>query len=107
MDETFVGIHHLLEVERLVAVVGEGGIAVKVLIGLNDLIGIGLGTDDLRTEDATGEVATIGDEVDICIEIALYLLQTLTNLGNVLMLEGLIVLRLLLRQEKWVVAPGF
>ena len=42
MDETFVGVHHLLQVERLVAVVGEGGIAVEVLIGLDNLIGIGL-----------------------------------------------------------------
>ena len=89
MDETFVGIHHLLQVERLVAVVGEGGIAVKVLIGLNDLIGIGLGTDDLRTEDATGEVATIGDEVDVDIERTLCLYQRLTDLGQMLWVKGL------------------
>ena len=60
MDETFIGVHHLLQVERLVAIVGEGGLAVEVLIGLDDLVGIGLGTDDLCTEDATGKVATIG-----------------------------------------------
>ena len=46
--------------------------------------------DDCCAEDATGKVATIGDEVNIGIEITLNLLQTLANLGDVLMLEGLI-----------------
>jgi len=90
VDKTFVGIHHLLQVERLVAVVGEGGLAVEVLIGLDNLIGIGLGADDLRTEDAAGEVAAIGDEVDVDIERALCLYQRLTDLCQMLVSEGLV-----------------
>ena len=54
---------------------GEGGIAVEILIGLDDILHRGGCLDDGRTEDASGEVAAIGDEVDIGIEIALHLLQ--------------------------------
>ena len=90
MYQRLVSVHHLFQVNGLVAVVGEGGILVEVLVGLDDVLYRGGCLDDGRTEDAAGEVATIGDEVDVGIEIALHLLQRLTNLGDVLVLEGLV-----------------
>jgi len=90
VDKGLVGVHHLLEVDGLVAVVGKGGIAIEVLVGLDDVLYWGWGLDYGCAEDASCEVATIGDEVDVGIEIALDLLQTLTDLSDVLVLEGLV-----------------
>ncbi len=95
MDETLVGVDHLLQVDRLVDVVGEGCIAVEILVGCNDVFYRSIGLNHLSSEDATGEVATIRDEVDGCLELAitcelLYLTQTLAYLRHVLVLEGLV-----------------
>ena len=90
MDQCFVGVHYLLQVEGFVAVVGEGGITIEVLIGLDDVLYGSWRLDNGCAEDASGEVATIGDEVDVGIEITLYLLQRLADLCDVLVLEGLV-----------------
>ena len=95
MDETLVGVDHLLQVDRFVDVVGEGCVAVKVLVGCHDVFYRSVGFNHLSSEDATGEVATIRDEVDGCLELAvarklLYLTQTLAYLWHVLVLEGLV-----------------
>ena len=90
MDQCLVGVHYLLQVEGLVAIVGEGGITIKVLIGLDDVLYGSWRLDNGCAEDASGEVATIGDEVDVGIEITLYLLQRLADLCDVLVLEGLV-----------------
>ena len=73
VDKRLVGVDHLLEINGLVAVVGEGGIGIEVLVGLDDILDGGGCLHHGRTEDATGEVAAIGDEVDVGIEIALHL----------------------------------
>ena len=90
MYEGLVGIDDLLQVNTLVCIVGESGILIKLLVGLNDVLNRGLGFDDRCAEDATCKVTTIGDEIDVGIEIALNLFQRLANLGDVLMLEGLV-----------------
>ena len=95
MDETLVGVDHLLQVDRLVDVVGEGCIAVEILVGCHDVFYRSIGLNHLSGEDATGEVATIRDEIDGCLELAvarelLYLTQTLAYLRHVLVLEGLV-----------------
>ena len=90
MYQCLVGVHHLLEVDGLVAVMSEGGIAVVFLVGGNDVAGGSIGLDDSGAEDATGEVATVGDEVYRSIQIALLLCQRLAYLSDVLVLEGLI-----------------
>jgi len=88
--QCLVGVHHLLQVDGLVAVVGEGGIAVEVLVSLDDVFGRGLGLDDGSAEDAAGKVASIGDEVDRGVEVALHLAQRLAYLGQVLVRERLV-----------------
>ena len=95
MDETLVGVDHLLQVDRLVDVVGEGCVAIEILVGCHDVFYRSVGLHYLSGEDATGEVATIRDEVDGCLELAvarelLYLAQTLAYLRHVLVLEGLV-----------------
>ena len=95
MDETLVGVDHLLQVDRLVDVVGEGCVAVEVLVGCHDVFNRSVGFNHLSGEDATGEVTTIRDEVDRCLELAvarelLHLAQTLAYLRHVLVLEGLV-----------------
>ena len=95
MDETLVGVDHLLQVDRLVNVVGEGCVAVEVLVGCHDVFYRSVGLNHLSSEDATGEVATIRDEIEGCLELAvacelLYLTQTLAYLLHVLVLEGLV-----------------
>ena len=52
--QCLVGVHHLLQVDGLVAVVGEGGIAVEVFVGLDDVFGWGLGLDDGSAAYFTG-----------------------------------------------------
>ena len=69
---------------------GKGSSLVEVLIDLNHILYRGRCLDNSGTEDAAGEVATIGDEVDVGIKIALNLCQRLADLCDVLMLEGLI-----------------
>ena len=69
---------------------GEGCIFIEVFVCLNHILYWCRRLDDCCAEDATGKVATVGDEVDIGIKITLNLLQTLTNLSDVLVLEGLI-----------------
>ena len=78
---------------------GEDGILIEVLVGFDDIFHRRWCLDDGGTEDATGEVTTIGDEIDVGIEVALYLFQTLTDLSDVLMLEGFV-------DAQVVVAPG-
>ena len=73
MHQCLVGVHHLLEVNGLVTIVGEGGIAVVFLVGGNDVAGGGVGFDDSGAEDATGKVATVGNEVYRSIQITLFL----------------------------------
>ena len=95
MDETLVGVDHLLQVDRLVDVVGEGCVAIEILVGCHDVFYRSIGLNHLCSEDATGEVATIRDEIDGCLELAvarelLYLTQTLAYLRHVLVLEGLV-----------------
>ena len=95
MDETLVGVDHLLQVDRLVNVVGEGCVAVEILVGCHDVFYRSVGLHHLSSEDATGEVATIRDEIDGCLELAvarklLHLTQTLAYLRHVLVLEGLV-----------------
>ena len=65
MDESLVGVDDLLEVESLVAVVGEGGLAVEVFVEGRDgiLVGCGVESDDLSAEDAAREVSAVWDEV--------------------------------------------
>ena len=74
MYQGLVGVYHLLQVDGFVAVVGEGSISIEVLIGFDDIFYWGWCLDDGCAEDASGEVATIGDEVDVGIEITLDLL---------------------------------
>ena len=95
MDETLVGVDHLLQVDRLVDVVGEGCVAVEILVGCHDVFYRSVGLHYLSSEDATGEVATIRDEVEGCLELAiarelLYLAKTLAYLRHMLVLEGLV-----------------
>ena len=90
MYKGLVGIDNLLQVNTLVCIVCESSILIKLLVSLYDVLNRGFGLDDRCTEDATSEITTIGDEIDVGIEIALYLLQRLANLGNVLVLEGLV-----------------
>ena len=87
MYQGLVGIHHLFQIYWFVTIVGESGILVEVLISLNNILYGSRRFDDGCAENTTGKVTTIGDEVDVGIQIALYLLQTLTNLGNMLILR--------------------
>ena len=90
MNQALVGIHHLLQVDCLIHIVGELGILVELLVTCYDFLDWLVGLHHFCSEDATGEVATVRDEVDGCIEITLCLLQTLTNLWYVLMVECLV-----------------
>ena len=95
MDKTLVGVDHLLEVDRLVDVMGEGSVAVEILIGSHDILNGERGLHNLSGEDAAGKVATVRDEVDGCRKLALaclylHLTQALAYLRHMLMLEWLV-----------------
>ena len=70
-----------------VSTVSECSILVELLIGCHDVASIGRRLDDGSTEDATGKVATIGDEVDVGIKTSLHLLQRLAYLCDMLVAE--------------------
>ena len=104
MNQRLVGIYHLLQIEGFVAVVRKGSILVELLIECGYVINRTLRLDDLCNKDATGKVTTVRDEVDGDSRLLLlrdgrgeergigwfYLVQTLTNLVQVLMGELLI-----------------
>lgn len=90
MDETFIGVDHLLEVDGAVHIVRERGIAVEVAIEVGDFFFGSVASDDLCGEDAARKVAAIGDEVDGAFKRRLELLQRLHDFGNVLVLESLV-----------------
>lgn len=90
MHQRLVSVYHLLQVNRLLAVVREGSIGVEVLVGIDDILNGGGCANDGGAEDAAREVAAIRDEVDVGIQIALNLLQRLPDFGNMLMLERLV-----------------
>ena len=90
MYQCLVSIHHLFQVNGLVAIVGEGSICIEILVGLDDILNRGWCFDDGCTENAAGEITTIGDEVDVSIQITLYLFQALADLCDMLMLKRLV-----------------
>ena len=90
MNQALIGIHHLLQVDCLIHIVGKLGILVELLLTCNDFLDRLVGLHHFSSEDTAGEVATVRDEVDGSIEITLCLLQTLTNLWHVLMVECLV-----------------
>ena len=90
MNQALVGIHYLLQVDCLIHIVGKLGILVELLVTCYDFLDRLVSLHNFCSEDTAGEVATVRDEVDGCIEITLCLLQTLTNLWHVLMVECLV-----------------
>ena len=90
MYKGLVGVHHLLHVDGLIHIMGETGILVECLISLNDFLYWTISLDDLGGEDTTGEVASVWDEVDVGIQMALHLTQALLYLGHMLVVERLV-----------------
>ena len=90
MNEALVGIYNLLQVDGLVDIMSEQGVLVERLVALYYLVCRGVGLHYAGGEDAAGEVAAIGYEVDVCIKRALHLREALPYLGHVLMTERLI-----------------
>ena len=90
MNQALVSIYHLLQVDSLIHIVGELGILVELLVTSHDFLDRLIGLYHFCSEDTAGEVASVRDEVDGSIEITLCLLQTLTNLWHVLMVECLV-----------------
>ena len=64
MNQSLVGVHHLLQIEGFVAVVRKGSILVELLVERDYVINRAVRLDDLCNKDATGKVATVRDEVD-------------------------------------------
>ena len=87
VHQRLVGVYYLFQVDGLVTIMREGSVTIEVLVGLYDVLFGNKSTYDCSTEDAASEVAAIGDEVDVDIEITLYLSQRLPYLGDVLVLE--------------------
>ena len=90
MYQSFVGVHHLFQIDSLVAVVSKGCVAVEVLVGSNDIFSICYGFNNCCTENTSRKIATIGYKVDGGIEAALYLCQRLAYLGNMLMAKSFV-----------------
>ena len=90
MHQGLIGVHHLLQVDGLVAVMGEGGISVEIFVGFDDVLSRSLCLDDSRAENTAGKVTTVGNEVDVGIKVTLHLLDGLPDFCDVLMLEGFV-----------------
>ena len=92
VDEGFVGVHHLLQVYVAVDIVSEGGIGVEVAVEVcHSVLGdVLVQADELCAEDASGEVATIGDKVYGGAETRLQLCERLADFCEMLMSERLV-----------------
>ena len=64
MYQALVGVNYLLEVDRLVDIMGEWSIMIEVLVGCNNVVDRKFGLYNLSGKDATGKVATIRNKVD-------------------------------------------
>ena len=73
MNEGFVGVHHLLQVEVAIYVMCESSRLIELLVEFHNICLRHGGVDahDLGAEDAAGEVATIRDEIHAGIEAGL------------------------------------
>ena len=89
MDEAFVGVDDLLEVDGAPGIVDEGGFAIEIAIVGLDFFQCALAAHHHGGEQATGEVGTIGDEVNLAVEVGLELTDGLHDFGDVFMFEGL------------------
>ena len=89
MHQGLVGVYHLLQVDGLIAVVSESGIMIELFVGFDNVGLRSLGADNGSTEDATGKIATIRDEVDVGIEVALHLFDALFDFCQMLVSESL------------------
>ena len=90
MDKRLVGVHHLLHVYCLIDIVGEAGVLIESLVALYYLFKRLVGLYHLGGENATGEIAAIGNEVDVGIQLALNLAKALLYLRHMLVGESLI-----------------
>ena len=107
MHKALVGAYDLLEVDGRIAVVSEGCIGIEILEELDNgiLVGCLWQLHHLGAEDATGEIATIWDEIDcdaLCLitlvervndmrrTLGTKLIESLTYLVEMLMSEELI-----------------
>ena len=81
MHQSLIGVHHLLHVQCLVAVVGEGSIIVVFLIqSYHFLLSHRLvECHHLSGENASGEVSSVGDEIDSDALCIIALVQCVNN----------------------------
>ena len=90
VHQALVCIHHLLEVDGLVAHMGERRMGIILLIGLHNALVNHRMPNDAGTEDATGKVATLWYEVDVGKDIVLNRCERTPYLLKMLVAEGLI-----------------
>ena len=90
VEEALVRVHHLLQVDVLVNEEGKGILRIILLVDARQLLDAALVLHHDGREDAPGEVAAVGDEVDAGVEAVLQLLQALPYLRHVLVLERLV-----------------
>ena len=90
VHQALVCAHDLLHVYGAINVVCEHGVGIEFLVQTYDLLEFYLLTHHGGAEDATGEVATVGYEVDGAVEGGLQFVEALQNFWHVLMLECLV-----------------
>ena len=90
IQQTFVGVDHLLEIGIFFANITETGLAVKSGIGFYSFIeapgagGVG------RCQNASGKITPHGDEMDVGLESFLQSAQRLPDFFEVLMLKSFV-----------------
>ena len=68
VNQTLVGIDHLLEVDWLADIMREGCFTVEVVIVTFNLFNRRFALDNLCSKDTTWKVAPLGDEVNLTIK---------------------------------------
>ena len=90
VDEALVGVDHLLQVDILLHDVDEGVLGVVLLVDAFELLKRHLRLHHQCGEDAAGEVAPVGDEVNLRVEAVLQLAERLLDFRHVLVGESLV-----------------
>src|SRR5690554_6909503 len=90
MEDAFVGVDHLFQVNILIGTQGEGGIAIERAIKVVRLIQAALVRKISGDPDPPAEISTIGSKQDMLIEIGVQLFEGLVDFFKVLMVEKLV-----------------
>ena len=107
VDETFVSVHHLFQIDVFLHDVHERILSVILFIHTLDFFQCHLRFHHQCGKDAAREVTAVGDEVYFRVKAVLQLTERLFDFGHVLVFESLVNADIVITPTEMARCPGF